>query len=200
MAMCMRIFHDDTPIKWVRATYVTEDQLGRPGFYLHRSFLHSAEQPPATIFGESPFPPIFTVTPQTVEPRPLASDIIKVDSIRAQDPESPPAPVPESVRNRVLGSRDTRPKLRDSKWQEKHYRQCSYGLSNVSKDRGLAMCASTSTPVGRNAKGSHSQITNAIAEPPSRMIRHILVFSCTTPSTRGLVMYISYTRTTQMST
>ncbi|KAF8060807.1 hypothetical protein FPV67DRAFT_307723 [Lyophyllum atratum] len=139
MAMAMCIFHDDTPVEWVRATYVKEDEAFHPEFGFDQAFLHSAEKPPYPITDDHP--PIFTVTPQSVEPCLLASDIKKIDSIRAQDPESPNVAVPESVRNRVLGDRDTRLGFEGSWWQEKHYRMCSYGPCSTSKDRGLHLCS-----------------------------------------------------------
>ncbi|KAF8877310.1 hypothetical protein CPB84DRAFT_1795078 [Gymnopilus junonius] len=135
MAMCMCIFHDDAPVSWVRATYVTEDQLEAPDFRLGKSFLS---------FNTNPFrdlPPFFTVTPGTVLPCLLASDVFKIDSVRAQDPnlKSNPVPIPQTVRDKVIGDKNTRVSFRGSEWQSRHY--CACARCKASKKRDLNLCS-----------------------------------------------------------
>ncbi|PPQ76022.1 hypothetical protein CVT26_005551 [Gymnopilus dilepis] len=140
MAMCMCIFHDDKAIEWVRGTYVTEDQVMRRDFEMNPLAI-SADANPERFFTPEelrmiPFPPIFTVTPDTVKPCLLESDVNKIDSVRAQDPKlkANPAPVPQSVRARVIGDKDTRVSFPGSLWQLKHYRVSRDGHGQRTND------------------------------------------------------------------
>ncbi|KAF8883916.1 hypothetical protein CPB84DRAFT_181398 [Gymnopilus junonius] len=142
MGRCMCIFHDDEEISWVRATYVTEDQLNHPDFRLSSQYISFFEDPPMdSASGQKSYPPFFTVTRETVKPRLLTSDVFKIDSVWAQDPKlkSNPVPVPKSVHDKVIGDKDTRVHFPGSEWQLQHYRACSY--CGTSKKDEVHVCA-----------------------------------------------------------
>ncbi|KAF8890848.1 hypothetical protein CPB84DRAFT_1784681 [Gymnopilus junonius] len=111
MRMCMCIFHDKE---------------------ISCQFLSFFEDPPMeSASGPNSF---FTVTPETVKPRLLTSDVFKIDSVWAQEPKLKSNPIPVSKR-----IRDTRVHFPGSEWQLRHYRACSY--CGTSKKDKLHVCA-----------------------------------------------------------
>ena len=123
----------------VRATYVTEDQTESPDFRLSRNFLSYAVDPPADDVDED-FAPFFTVSPETVLPCLMEDDVFKIDSVRAQDPaaKSKLEHVPESIRARVIGGKDTRARFRGSTWERKIPRNCA---SCGARRQDLSVCS-----------------------------------------------------------
>ncbi|KAG6817297.1 hypothetical protein H0H87_010639 [Tephrocybe sp. NHM501043] len=122
----------------VRATYITVDQLEREDFKINAAFFEYRFKSMTSSDAQSP--PIFTVSALSVENCLLESEMFKMDSVRAQDPDIlADRKIPQHMRDRLLErSTELRPEFGDPEWKETE-RACSHCRSK--KMQSMNVCS-----------------------------------------------------------
>jgi len=133
MSLLKYLHHKEARPSWIRATYTTPSHQ----FKLDPVFLDSHD-PPSGVQGESAqFPPIIHVTPDNFTPSLLPGDLEKIDNLLARR-GGKDAPIPASVREAVIGSKQTRPDV-SAAWKQRNPRQCAYCEKHGEKS--LSICS-----------------------------------------------------------
>jgi hypothetical protein len=114
----------------IRATYTTRSNE----YKLDPVFLDSHDPPAAVgVKGESPW--IYHVTPENFTPSLLPSELEKIDNLLARGTLTS---IPTSVRDEVIGTKETRPDV-SAAWKQRNPRQCGYCAKHG--ETTLSVCA-----------------------------------------------------------
>ncbi|KAA1469777.1 hypothetical protein DENSPDRAFT_835437 [Dentipellis sp. KUC8613] len=114
MSLLTYVYHKDNKPLWVRATYTTMTSKK-----LRPEFLNTHEP-----INDTKKPPIFHVTAEDFVPSLLSGELEQIDNLLVQSKKSLP---PAELRNKVLGSKETRPTPQAwSAGMEKNPRQCAF--------------------------------------------------------------------------